>query len=381
MKKNGFTLIELLAIIVILAIIAVITVPIIMNIIENSRKGAAQDSAYGYVDAVEKYYASQLFDSQNVKLQGEYSVTEGVIDGYTLNNKEVPIDGTIPTSGNLVYSENILTGGCLIVNEYAIVFRKGNVISTEKGNCEGYYSKLTNEIETTEKTDNHEYINNEFVVYYNPTIGELCDASKAVSTTGTTTGCLKWYAYSIKDGVVNMILDHNINPVGSGVAWISNSDYDNATSIAPGLGVTNIGTGSYGEHGNNNKGPLTALSYLRNATASWATSVIGDYKTYTASITNANYTINYEGYKARFLTEGEARNLGQCDTSGDSCPDWLNINTSSATGEWGYWLSDGTSEFTGSSVTTLHNLGAYNVNDTERGVRPVITLPVTEIFS
>ena len=47
-KKNAFTLIELLAIIVILAIIALITVPIILNIIENSRKGAAQDSAYGY---------------------------------------------------------------------------------------------------------------------------------------------------------------------------------------------------------------------------------------------------------------------------------------------------------------------------------------------
>ena len=49
-KKNGFTLIELLAIIVILAIIAVITVPIILNIIDNSRRGAAKDSAYGYKD-------------------------------------------------------------------------------------------------------------------------------------------------------------------------------------------------------------------------------------------------------------------------------------------------------------------------------------------
>ena len=46
MKKKGFTLIELLAIIVILAIIAVITVPIILNIIENSRKGAAIDRCH-----------------------------------------------------------------------------------------------------------------------------------------------------------------------------------------------------------------------------------------------------------------------------------------------------------------------------------------------
>ena len=56
-KKNNmaFTLIELLAIIVILAIIAVITVPIILNIIDNSKRGAATDSAYGYKNAVEKF--------------------------------------------------------------------------------------------------------------------------------------------------------------------------------------------------------------------------------------------------------------------------------------------------------------------------------------
>ncbi len=59
-KIKAFTLIELLAIIVILAIIAVITVPIILNIIENSRKGAAIDSAYGYRDAVNQYYISEL---------------------------------------------------------------------------------------------------------------------------------------------------------------------------------------------------------------------------------------------------------------------------------------------------------------------------------
>ena len=59
-NKKGFTLIELLAIIVILAIIAVITVPIILNIIENSKMGAATDSAYGFKDAVNKSYLTKL---------------------------------------------------------------------------------------------------------------------------------------------------------------------------------------------------------------------------------------------------------------------------------------------------------------------------------
>lgn len=48
-NKNGFTLIELLAIIVILSIIAVITVSVVLNIIDDSKKGSTKDSACGYV--------------------------------------------------------------------------------------------------------------------------------------------------------------------------------------------------------------------------------------------------------------------------------------------------------------------------------------------
>ena len=56
-NKKGFTLIELLAVIVILAIIALIATPIILNMINDAKKSAAKDSAYGYIDAVDKYIA------------------------------------------------------------------------------------------------------------------------------------------------------------------------------------------------------------------------------------------------------------------------------------------------------------------------------------
>ena len=78
MKKNnnGFTLIELLAIIVILAIIAVITVPLILNVIEDSKKGAAQDSSYGYKDAIEKFTIEQMGKNHNFKLEDKTYTTE-----------------------------------------------------------------------------------------------------------------------------------------------------------------------------------------------------------------------------------------------------------------------------------------------------------------
>ena len=59
-------------------------------------------------------------------------------------------------------------------------------------------------------------------IYYNPVSGTKCNASEAVSTTGTKTGCMKWYAFNddSESSTVNMILDHNTT---AGIAWNSNN--------------------------------------------------------------------------------------------------------------------------------------------------------------
>ena len=140
-KKKGFTLIELLAIIVILAIIAVITVPIILNIIEESKKGAAKDSAYGYKDSINKYYTQQLLNNQNLKLNDTYTVTNGTLSGGDFGDSNVTsfpvqVSGTVPSSGELTYKNNVLTEGCLEINEYAVTLENETISKTEKGKCE-----------------------------------------------------------------------------------------------------------------------------------------------------------------------------------------------------------------------------------------------------
>ncbi len=131
-KKKGFTLIELLAIIVILAIIAVITVPIILNIIENSRMGAATDSAYGYKDAINKWYVSKLSEDNQFQLADSYTISS---DGK-LGDIEIPLSGNKPSGGYLNYSNNTLIGGCLVFGDYAVTFdSKGNASETKKGTC------------------------------------------------------------------------------------------------------------------------------------------------------------------------------------------------------------------------------------------------------
>ena len=51
--KSGFTLIELLAVIIILAIIALIATPIILNVINNARKGALVESSRAFAKQLE----------------------------------------------------------------------------------------------------------------------------------------------------------------------------------------------------------------------------------------------------------------------------------------------------------------------------------------
>ena len=131
-KRNGFTLIELLAIIVILAIIAVITVPIILNIIENSRKGAAMDSAYGYKDALSKYYLTK--ENEDVTLgmnfNGKYSIENGNLKRGT-EEHEIKIDGNIPTGGNVMLENSRIILGCIEVEGYAVKMENGTVTSVE----------------------------------------------------------------------------------------------------------------------------------------------------------------------------------------------------------------------------------------------------------
>ncbi len=51
--KNGFTLVELLAVIVILAIIALIATPIVLSIIDDTKKSSMLRSAEMYLNGVE----------------------------------------------------------------------------------------------------------------------------------------------------------------------------------------------------------------------------------------------------------------------------------------------------------------------------------------
>ena len=122
-NKKGFTLIELLAVIVILAIIALIATPIILNMIENAKKGAAKDSAYGYIEAIEKNNALANMNENYTKIE----------DGTNINIKKIHIKlkGKLPKDGIITLEKGIVKNAYLCINEYYVSYNGKTATITE----------------------------------------------------------------------------------------------------------------------------------------------------------------------------------------------------------------------------------------------------------
>lgn len=128
MKKNGFTLIEVLAIIIVLSIIAVITIPIVLNVLEDSKRNTIHNSSYGYGDAVHKFSLSLLTDGiHDDGLDGSYTVSE-------LKSMGLKVQGKEPDDGIIFYDEDGVSG-CIRFDEYVSFLHNGDVVDTVKGSC------------------------------------------------------------------------------------------------------------------------------------------------------------------------------------------------------------------------------------------------------
>ena len=186
-KNKGFTLVELLAVIVILALIALIATPIILNVINDAKKQAAKDSAYGYMDAVEKYIVSSELEDESIQ-DGRYSVEE--------LNKKISVKGSTPDNGNIEIKNSSVKSYDIGIDGYEVNNGEVKKVSTTKS------------------------FKNGTAVYYNPETGNKCSKEASKSTTGTKSGCMKWYVFNDKEGnaTVNVILDHNTT---ANVAWNS----------------------------------------------------------------------------------------------------------------------------------------------------------------
>ena len=125
MKEKGFTLVELLAVIVILAVISLIATPMVLGVIEKSKRSAAIESANGIMDAAEK------------------NMIESMLNGSENNRYDFPGDtklsyrGEKPESGTLLIDSNGNMSITIKINGYCVRkrFKESTPQVIEESNC------------------------------------------------------------------------------------------------------------------------------------------------------------------------------------------------------------------------------------------------------
>ena len=324
-KNKGFTLVELLAVIVILALIALIATPIILNVINDAKKQAAKDSAYGYMDAVEKYIVSSELEDKSIQ-DGTYRVEE-------LNSMGVSVKGSTPDNGNIEIKNSSVKSYDIGIDGYVVRNGKVEKVSTTKS------------------------FKNGTAVYYNPETGNKCSKEASKSTTGTKSGCMKWYVFNDKEGnaTVNVILDHNTT---ARVAWNSTGNNSEMKEVADALKKD---TRTW-----KNTARLITANEIAKITEKTGFDASKKNQDWFCLDTNQPDTTSYcakaqgkSKYAWLFDYTYECTNYG-CNTS--------DLST------WGYWTS--TSSW---HVSRFGHLSNTNANYADSGVRPVITISKSNI--
>ena len=131
MKNEGFTLIELLAVIVVLAIIALIATPMILGVVEKARKGAAESSALGWIDSIEKYIILHDLNASEYPYELKNGTWNAAAANSNLENKSLNeiifTKGELPKSGTItINNKGKVTDYSLVFGVYIVTPKNGN---------------------------------------------------------------------------------------------------------------------------------------------------------------------------------------------------------------------------------------------------------------
>ncbi len=369
-KEKGFTLIELLAVIVLLAILMVVAVPKILNVIENSRKSAAESSIKLVKDAIKTQVTSGSIMGTNFTSDESGCYTFDFDDQENGNAKELQLKNKENITGIIKYCNGTFSDDTLNFDGQDI-----NKIVCKKA------KKGTLHTEKCTQTDETEY----------------CSGSKDYNTGDTITyGTIP--GKELKSGDA---FDCDVNGDGKYNSDTERfyyvTDMDDNTAVL--IYYNNVSKGkpsdsttyAYDKSGKNNNGPVTAIEQLPSISNWGNISLINSERslmtetgmTSTAAGPLPN-NFNYAEKAARLLTVQELNKACNITvekmTRGelDKCNFLLeNTKYSKADkGNWGYWLENPRTEYSDpvwavyGCSRNVNNFSVDNYNDI--GVRPVI---------
>ncbi len=213
-------------------------------------------------------------------------------------------------------------------------------------------------------------------VYFNPKTGKVCNQNDAVSTTGTKTGCMKWYIYSDNNkNNFNMILDHNTTAV---VAWNSTGSNSEMKEAKTALDSdTSTWDSSLNARLINADEVAHIVGADRDDTLKWSSTKPSgntDIENYSADFYFDGSGLGYSGWQSQVANStNKSKYAWLYDRTKDCINYGCNISDSSNSG---YWTS--TSIVNGKTVRLVNRIGTLGndnpQNPSYRGIRPVVTV-------
>ena len=121
--KKGFTLIELLAVIIILAIVALIATPIVLDVVNDAKKSAAESEANMIVSGINSYCATSEMKKQMGTLGDGVDCSTATFDQATI--KKMVNLGNASISGSATFASGQVTAITVVSNGYNVVMTGG----------------------------------------------------------------------------------------------------------------------------------------------------------------------------------------------------------------------------------------------------------------
>ena len=378
-KEKGFTLIELLAVIVILAILMVIAVPKILNVIENSKKSAAESSIKLVKEAIKTQVTSGSMMDANFTGDENGCYIFNFDDQNSGNAKELKLKNKEKIKGTIKYCNGTFSDDTLVFDGIDV-----SNDDTKKIICK---RATTLHTETCTQTD-----------------GTLYCSGAGYTTSGSKKTSTITYGNLGTNGTLTTgdAFDCDVNGDGTydenteRFYYVTDMDdstavlvyYNNVSKGKP----NNTKTFAYDASGENWHGPRTAIEELPS-TSEWRNvsltsnvrSIVTENGTNKTTGGTLPDSFSYEGKAARLLTIQEVRKatgidgiptwkVGELDNFNYLLENTKYSNTSNAV--WAWWLENPLSGYSGYAWLvdgSTRRVNRSTVSDAGgRGVRPAI---------
>ena len=190
--KKGFTLIELLAVIIVLAIVALIATPIVLNVIEDSKKSAGESEANLILSGLTTYCQTEDSKVQMGTLDGDRKCSD--------NMSEAVIKELVPNISSTTKIEEVKYKNGKIIS--LKVESNGHKFElNENGSMVNKESEIKGIKIATNPTHKLYLFGETFLIDSNTTWQELVDGSNGIVTSGDLNG-YAWFTVNGNSGAI-----------------------------------------------------------------------------------------------------------------------------------------------------------------------------------